>query len=77
MWPFTGYRHQHEEAILSQFITSEHEMTAMDIHRRTNLPFDTVDRVLRRMERDGKLTSRFSEQAAKREWRKQRLYKIK
>jgi predicted transcriptional regulator len=77
MWPFSRRNRRREDIILSFFMTNMHEMTAMDLHRRTDIPLDAIERILRRLERDGMLISRLSEQAAEQEWRRQRLYKIK
>ena len=75
MWPFSKIRADREAAILSQFKTSSHEMTALEIFRATHIPFSLLYPALYRMEEDGRLVTRVAGRIDGPEQWQKRLYR--
>jgi len=55
------WQKDHENAILTQFSTSESELTLLELHRRTRIPTGVLSSVLERMIHAGRLSSRMGE----------------
>jgi len=77
MWPFTRTREKYEMRILVEFMTTTEELSAFDLHHKTNIPMLVLFPALQRMEDDGRLTSRVPESTEQRGWMRRRLYRMK
>lgn len=76
MWPFTRGREKRETRILLEFLSTTEELSAFDLHHKTNIPLLALFPALRRMVDDGRLTSRVPESTENRGWMRRRLYRM-